>query len=128
MKLRFLQHLGYSIVAVVAAVYVSMIFLVCHVQWAGFAACADSFDHLHLALYAPSGMIITGDSLIRLHRRPSPKIPLHYTGIVAILAILASFVMSQIPSMQHDMAIFCFTAVTVWVSLSLVKPMKVVPY
>lgn len=102
--------------------YLSMVLLGCHAWNFDFMGCADTFQSFHLILYAPAGLSFTAVSLDVFNKnKASRKTALDYTGIVAIVAVLASFVMSQIASVTHDAAIFCLTMMTVWISLSSTK-------
>lgn len=113
----------YSIVGVIAVAYLSVVLLGCHLWRLGFVDCAYSFQSFHLVLFAPASLSFTAVSLAIFHKtRELRKTAITYTGIVATVVVLASFPMSQIASVTHDMAIFCLILITVWTSLSF-KPL-----
>lgn len=114
----------YSIVGGIAVAYLFIVFSGC-VWPLGFTDCANSLQPLHLGLYAPASLSLTAISLAKFYKTREPrKTAITYTGIVAAVTILVSFVMSQIASVTHDMAIFCLTMMTVWISLSITKSMR----
>lgn len=118
----------YSIVGGIAAAYLFMVFLGCHAWSLDFVDCTYSFQSFHLFLFAPASLSFTAVSLATFHKtRESRKAALTYTGIIAIVAVLASFTMSQIASVTYDMAIFCLILLTVWISLSSTKSLRRAP-
>lgn len=109
------------VVGVMVAAYASVVFLGCHAWRLDFMGCTDSFQSLHLLLYAPAGLSFTAVSVAFYKNKEPRKTTLAYTGIVATVAVLASFAMSQIATVTHDTAIFCLTLMTVWISLLITK-------
>ena len=113
------------IVGGMVAAYLVVVFLGCHAWSFDFIDCTDSFQSFHLILYAPADLSFTAVSLAVFYKnKEARKIALTYTGIVATVAVLASFTMSQIASMTHDTAILCLILVTVWISLSITKSLR----
>lgn len=115
----------YSIVSGIAAVYLIVVLLGCHAWRFGFVDCTYSFQSFHLVLFAPANLSFTAVSLVIFHKtRESRKTAITYTGIVATVAVLTSFAMSQIASVTHDTAIFCLILVVVWIALSSTKSLR----
>ena len=113
------------VVGGIAALYLSMVFLGCQAWGLDFMGCTNDFQQFHLILYTPAGLSLIAVSLARFYKNKKlRKITLTYTGIVATVAILASFAMSQIASVTHDMVIFFLTLVTVWISLSITRSLR----
>ena len=109
------------VMGVTAAVYLPGMLLGCHAWSLDFMGCTDSFQSLHLFLYAPASLSFAAVSVAFYKNKEPRKTTLAYTGIVTTVAVLASFSMSQIASVTHDATIFCLTLMTVWISLSITK-------
>ena len=113
------------IVGGMAVGYLLLASLACGAGSLDFLECTGSLHSHHLVLYAPADLSFVVVSLVLFYKSGEPrKTHLTYTGIVATIAVLASFTMFQIPSVSHDAAIFCITMVTLWISLSLTKSLR----
>ena len=119
------DHRTYLMVGGIAAAYLFVVLLGCHLWPLDFIDCAHSFQSFHLVLFAPAGLSFTAVSLVLFHKtRESRKTAITYTGIVATVAVLMSFTMSQIASVTHDTAMLCLILIVVWISLSLTKSLS----
>ena len=113
------------IVVIIAAGYLSVMYLGCRIWPLNFVDCADSFQSFHLILFAPAGLAFTMVSLDTFYKnKESRKTALISTGIVATVIGLASFAMSQYAPVTHDAAIFCLTMLIVWVSLLINRSLR----